>query len=44
MKEEELRIRKKILSPFSLDMKRASLMYIDTEITSSVEISLNRND
>jgi hypothetical protein len=44
MKEEELRKRKRILSPFSLEIKRASLMYIDTEITSSVKISVNRND
>jgi len=44
MKEEELTTRKGILSSFNLEIKRASLMYTDTEITSSVEISVNRND
>ena len=44
MKEEELRTRKGILSPFNLEINRASLMYTDTEITSSFEIRVNRND
>jgi hypothetical protein len=44
MKVEKLRTSKRNINQFSLEIKRASLMYVDTEITSSFEISVNRND